>query len=218
MVASGLRKGVVAERPGRTCHHCERVRAKRTAFGRSGREEKLDTGALLPFMHSTIDLFGPHGQVGDRNGHRFLWGAVCQATAVNFLQPLSAKSQSKEALRLYSRLIDVVAPTVEAKLKYPAGTLLWGRALASDRDGAFTTDNGFTKSMVDEMTAGLGFTPYFGSAGTPETASVQVGRLWQKIARAADASMLASGMLWKYYVHRRAPYGGVRAERTAHVE
>ena len=151
-------------------------------------------------MHSTIDLFGPLGHVGDRNGHRFLWGAVCQATGVNFLQPLSAKSQSKEAPRLYSRHIDVAAPTVEAKLKYPTEALPRGRVLASDRDGAFTMDNGFTKSMADEMTAGLGFTPYFGSAGTPETASVQVEKLWQNIPRAADASILASGMLRKYYI------------------
>ena len=75
----------MAELPGRTCHHCERARVKRTAFGRSGREEKLDTGALRPFMHSTIDLFGPLGHVGDRNVHRVLWGAVCQATGVKFL-------------------------------------------------------------------------------------------------------------------------------------
>ena len=87
---------------------------------------------------------------------------------------------------------------MEAKLKYPAGTLLRGRVLASDRDGAFTTENGFTKSMAGDITVGLGFTPYFGSAGTPETASVQVEQLWQNIPRAADASVLASGMLRKY--------------------
>jgi len=93
MVASGLLKGVVAERPGQTCLACETARAKRTAFGRSGREEKLDKSTLRPYMRSTIDLYGPLDHVGDRNGHRYLWGAACQATGANFLQPLQAKSQ-----------------------------------------------------------------------------------------------------------------------------
>ena len=199
MVARGLLKGVVAEPPGFHCAACDIARAKRTSFGRSKRTTPLDVDSLRPQSMSVVDIYGPL-DVDDRNGHRFVWGAVDVATGKNFLQPMQTKDQSKASLKLYAAHLDTLAPITEAALGYPPGTLHRGRVIRSDRDSTFTTVYGSTLSDADETAKDLGFTCYFGSTDTPESASVKVERLWQSVGRAADASMVESGMLRRYYI------------------
>jgi len=143
-----------------------------------------------------MDNYGPI-ECGDRNGLRYLVGFTDEATNYKFVHPMQHKSQAIEGLELFAKHIDATARFAEAALKYTPGVVKFG-TLSSDRDGAFTTCFGSTRSKFDERAAQLCAARRFATPGTPESGSVAQERTWRVLKEATDASMLSSGMLSRY--------------------
>ena len=107
---------------------------------------------LVPFHHAEIDLWG-HLDVGDRNGSRFMFGALDRATVKRWLQPLRAKSEAITAMERYQAHVNSVAPGVEHHLTvtmeehYPVRGV---GIVSSDLGGEWTVTSGAARSSFEE--------------------------------------------------------------------
>lgn len=207
LVDEAIKAGVVeAVKPlGWRCTACELAKVTANAYGSKGREVPQDA-ELRPMQMVTIDVYGPI-KCGDRNGSLYIFAALCLACGVVFLQPMKAKSEAVEKLRMFNTWWKMKKIGVAVHLHCTESELDPGQ-LRSDRGGEFTAGWGATESEFDSEARKLFLERYFTSPGRPLSASVKVERYWRTMREAADASMIGSGLPaeFKFYAMLTAAY------------
>jgi hypothetical protein len=140
-------KSIDAEQPpGFSCPACARAKVQRISFNSKEREE--DGPPLAPFAIVEYDI-----------------GAA-------FGQPLRAKSEAVQALRVFAKWFWRRAEGITVKLQLAQPLCLGiGR---SDRDGAFTTARGAKRSFFDEEAGKVLLERYFCSKDSSRTATTKV--------------------------------------------
>jgi len=150
---------------------------------------------VTPFHTWVMDICGPFN-VDDVNGFLYMFGGLDSASDYYFFQPLRLKSDTPNAIIALLAHIRQLLPYVElahgSNLSVPA-------VFVSDRGGEFTTTNGYTNSITDQLLKG--FKRKFTSANTPESGSARIERAWREIVDVAKKSLLDSGLLKKYFFY-----------------
>jgi len=179
--------------PDFNCPACAAVDATRAHFQHSC--SRIDT-VPLPYYAIEIDIWGPY-DVEDSNGFRYLFGAICRASGVLFVQPMRLKSESLEAMEAFLLLVKARLPRIEVHLNI---SLCGVSIVYSDRGGEFTTTYGYTRSKFDELINKVG-TRQLNTPDTPQSGTTKIERVWRTIVSAALKQSMVSNLLPKYFFH-----------------
>jgi hypothetical protein len=180
-----IRDGVVAgaiKPPGFSCSACAMGEPLSASWHRNSKTHS--SVPLVPYHHIEIDLWGPM-DVGDRNGFKYVFGAIDRATGKLFLQPIRAKSDALAAMRRYFALVQAQCPGIELHLRVTTGRDVPVRGIdivSSDRGGEFTTTNGATRSAFDEFLQSI--VHLLNTPDTPQSGTSRIERAWRTIIKA----------------------------------
>ena len=184
--------------PGFSCAECARADPSGAHWQRHTKASP--SSPLVPYHTVEMDIWGPL-DVGDRNGFRYMYGAVCRASGKGYLQPLRAKSEATHALRKYLALIREQCPGIEVHLRSAARyrdiTVPGLAVVCTDRGGEFTTTHGYTESEFDAMLADV--VHRLNTPDTPQSGTSRIERLWRSLSTAARSSLLSSGLGMQYF-------------------
>ena len=148
--------------------------------------------------------------MGDRNGSRFIFGALDRATGKLWLQPLRAKSEAITATKCYLAYVNSVALGVEQHLTATMGKHVPVRGVIivpNDRGGEWTVTNGATYSSFEELMQLLIHRP--NTTNTPKSGTTRIEGVWRKLVKATRASLLRSGLKKKCFWGAMALVGNV---------
>ena len=182
--------------PGFSCAACAHADPSGAYFWRNTKTSS--SMPLIPYHHVDIDLWGPM-DVEDRNGFRYLFGAIDRATGKMFVHPLRRKCDAKLALQAYLALIRAQCPGIELHLR------LWFKDIrvpglsivTSDRAGEFTSTYGYTASEFDELLQSV--VHRLNTADTPQSGTSRIERVWGKLTTAARCCLYSSGLNKAYF-------------------
>jgi len=167
-------------------------------FSRRTKTEHRDPGT--PYNNWVVDLWGPY-DCGDRNGFRYLLGAIDKATGKVFLQPIRKKSDATGAMQAIKVTIDSECSGIQAHLRHHIKDIhITGiKVITSDRGGEFTTTFGCTETAFDEFIRENNIRHCLTTPHTPESGTTPIERLWSTLSRAARSHLLTSGLGQQYY-------------------
>ena len=178
-----------------------RERARKGGAHWSRTTKKNDSAtAVPPYMEVEVDLWGPL-DIASRHGHRYMFGGVCRSSGKAFMQPLSKKSDAKDAMRKYFALVQSQCASIQQHLRLTVrGKDMRVTGIAtvhSDRAGEFTTTFGYTRSEFDELLTDVWHS--LNTPDTPESGTTRIERLWGTLSEAARASLNESGLGKQYF-------------------